>query len=64
MEYPRSVGDLDRVDDYFTFTPSIDYKFQDLFSLGVWYQFKDKISNAENNNYITNRTGIKAAFFF
>lgn len=64
MEYPRSVGDLDRVDDYFTFTPSIDYKFQDLFSLGVWYQFKDKISNIENNNYITNRTGIKAAFFF
>jgi len=64
MEYPISVEGMDRDDNYFTFTPSVDFKVKDILSIGVWYQNRNRLSNMESKNYLSNKTGVRVAVFF
>ena len=55
---------MDRDDNYFTFTPSVDFKVKDILSIGVWYQNRNRLSNMESKNYLSNKTGVRVAVFF
>lgn len=65
MDFPIEYENgLHRTDEYFTVIPSLDYKFNDYFSAGIWYQYRSKISNHEFAEYLNNRTGLKLSLMF
>ena len=64
MEFPTESYGFYRTDEYFTVIPSVDYKFNKYLSAGVWYQYRNKISNSAANEYLNNRTGVKLSLMF
>lgn len=64
MEYPIAVNNSHRTDDYFTIIPGIDYDFEKYFSVGLWYQYRNKNSNFNYEGYSDNKCGIKVSFSF
>lgn len=64
MDYPESVDNVNRVDNLINIRPSIEYKFKEYLFGSIWYQFKDKLSNVDSVEYLSNRVGIQAKFVF
>ena len=64
MEFPVESYGFYRTDEYFTVIPSVDYKFNKYLAAGVWYQYRNKISNSAANEYLNNRTGVKLSLMF
>lgn len=65
MAYDRANNNgVKRSDDLFTVRPELDYQFQEWLSAGVWYQFRNRDSNTNGNDYATNKGGVfvKALF--
>lgn len=65
MAYDRANNNgVKRSDDLFTVRPELDYQFQEWLSAGVWYQFRNRDSNTNGNDYASNKGGVfvKALF--
>lgn len=65
MAYDRANNDgVKRSDDLFTVRPELGYQFQEWLSAGVWYQFRNRDSNTNGNDYASNKGGVfvKALF--
>ncbi len=65
MDYDRANNDgVKRSDDLFTVRPELGYQFQEWLSAGVWYQFRNRDSNTNGNDYASNKGGVfvKALF--
>lgn len=64
MNYPVSVNSVERNDDLFKAVPCIEYNFTDYFSAGVWYQFRDRQSNVNTEDYTSNKAGASIKIQF
>jgi len=64
MNYPVSVNSIERNDDLFKVIPCVEYNFTDKFSAGVWYQFRDRQSNVDNEDYTSNKAGASIKLQF
>ena len=49
----------DRVDNYLFVRPRLTYAFVDWFSVSVFYEFRQTVSNQEGNSFYNNRAGLE-----
>ncbi|MDD2524059.1 MAG: outer membrane beta-barrel protein [Endomicrobiaceae bacterium] len=64
MSYPISFNNVDRNDDLYRVIPSVEYNFTETLSAGVWYQFKDRQSNVDGEEYNNNKVGANIKLHF
>jgi hypothetical protein len=59
-------GGPDRTDNYFWVRPTLDYQFDDHWTMGVFYQFRTKASDQANDafDYSNNQVGIYSNYRF
>ena len=65
MNYAHANNDgTKRSDGLYTIRPEVDYQFKDWLSAGVWYQFRNRDSNVNGDDYNSNKAGVfvKALF--
>lgn len=59
-----SYGGESRTDNLLRIRPSLDYKFQQWLSAGVWYQFRDRSSDQDTFEYANNQAGAYVKVMF
>lgn len=64
MNYPVYVNNEKRSDDLFKVIPGVEYNFTETLAAGVWYQFKDRQSNIEGEDYNDNKVGANIKLRF